>query len=108
MFAALADPTRRAVVERLGPRAGERRRARRDFPIALPSFLQHLKLLEASGLIRTESSAASATARSSRSRLSRSSAGSSPPPANGKSGSTALGAHLDQLEIPMSDAPRGP
>lgn len=54
MFAALADPTRRAVVERLGRGPASASELAADFPIALPSFLQHLKLLEASGLIRTE------------------------------------------------------
>jgi DNA-binding transcriptional ArsR family regulator len=54
MFAALADPTRRAVVERLGRGPASAGELAADFPIALPSFLQHLKLLEASGLIRTE------------------------------------------------------
>ena len=54
VFHALADPTRRAVVERLvdGPAAvGE---LARPFHMALPSFLQHLKVLERSGLVRSE------------------------------------------------------
>lgn len=54
MFQALADPTRRAVVERLcrGPATvGE---LARPVEMALPSFLQHLQVLERSGLIRSE------------------------------------------------------
>ena len=54
LFHALADPTRRAVVERLtrGPApVGE---LARPFDMALPSFLQHLKVLERSGLVRSE------------------------------------------------------
>lgn len=54
MFAALADPTRRAVVERLGRGPATVSDLAGDFPIALPSFLQHLKLLESAGLVRSE------------------------------------------------------
>ncbi len=51
LFRALADPTRRAVVARLagGPAAmGE---LKRPFAMAPPSFLQHLNVLERSGLV---------------------------------------------------------
>ncbi|WP_299138228.1 helix-turn-helix transcriptional regulator [uncultured Tateyamaria sp.] len=50
-FAALADPTRRAVVERLldGPAAVGVLHAEHD--MALPTFLRHLKVLERSGLV---------------------------------------------------------
>lgn len=54
VFHALADPTRRAVVERLssGPAAvGE---LARRFDMALPSFTQHLGVLEESGLVRSK------------------------------------------------------
>lgn len=50
-FAALADPTRRRIVERLvrGPASvGE---LARPLPMALPTVLQHLKVLEESGLV---------------------------------------------------------
>lgn len=50
-FQALADPTRRAVVERLGRGPATVSDLARPFEMALPSFLQHLKVLEASGLI---------------------------------------------------------
>ena|SRR5687768_2253055 len=56
IFHALADPTRRAVVERLsaGPAAvGE---LARRFDMALPSFTQHLGVLEESGLVRSKKS----------------------------------------------------
>lgn len=53
-FAALADPTRRAVVERLGSGPASVSTLAADHPIALPSFMQHLKQLETAGLIRTE------------------------------------------------------
>lgn len=54
-FRALADPTRRAVLARLsreGPASVSA--LARSFDMAMPSFLQHLRVLEDSGLIRTE------------------------------------------------------
>jgi DNA-binding transcriptional ArsR family regulator len=56
MFTALADPTRRAVVERLGAGPASVKELASAFPIALPSFLQHVRQLEASGLVRTAKS----------------------------------------------------
>lgn len=52
-FAALADPTRRAVVERLagGPAAVSELHAPHD--MALPTFMRHLKVLEDTGLLRS-------------------------------------------------------
>lgn len=56
VFQALADPTRRAVVQRLC--AASNGAAVSDlaapFDMALPSFLQHLKVLEGCGLVRSE------------------------------------------------------
>ena len=53
-FAALSDPTRRAVIERLtqGPAPVSELHAPHD--MALPSFLKHLSKLEAAGLVRSE------------------------------------------------------
>ena len=50
-FAALADPTRRAVFERLreGPRpVGE---IARDLPVSRPAVSQHLRVLKDAGLV---------------------------------------------------------
>jgi DNA-binding transcriptional ArsR family regulator len=54
VFRALADPTRRAVVQRLSGGPASVSELAKPFEMALPSFVQHLQVLEASGLIRSE------------------------------------------------------
>jgi DNA-binding transcriptional ArsR family regulator len=51
VFQALADPTRRAVIERLGHGPAATSELARPFPMAFPSFTQHLGVLEGSGLV---------------------------------------------------------
>jgi DNA-binding transcriptional ArsR family regulator len=51
LFRALADPTRRAVIERLGGGPAATSELARPFRMALPSFLQHLDVLERAGLV---------------------------------------------------------
>jgi len=53
LFQALADPTRRGVVEELAHGDRSVSELAEPFDMALPSFLQHLRVLEASGLIRS-------------------------------------------------------
>ncbi|MBY5867472.1 helix-turn-helix transcriptional regulator [Rhizobium leguminosarum bv. viciae 248] len=51
-FHALADPTRRAVVARLARcQTATVRELANPFPMGLPAFLKHLRVLEDSGLI---------------------------------------------------------
>lgn len=52
-FHALANPTRRAVVARLGQGSASVSELAEPFEMALPSFMQHLQVLEASGLVRS-------------------------------------------------------
>ncbi len=52
-FRALADPTRRAVLQALGRGPASVSDLAKPFEMALPSFLQHLKMLEESGLVET-------------------------------------------------------
>jgi DNA-binding transcriptional ArsR family regulator len=54
MFQALADPARRGMVERLcrGPASVSELAA--PLPMSLPAVVQHLKVLESSGLVRSE------------------------------------------------------
>ena len=53
IFQALADPTRRAVLGRLGGGPASVSELARPFDMALPSFMKHIRLLENSGWIRT-------------------------------------------------------
>jgi DNA-binding transcriptional ArsR family regulator len=54
MFQALADPTRRAMVERLSRGPASVSELAKPLAMSLPSVMQHLQLLEASGLVRSE------------------------------------------------------
>jgi DNA-binding transcriptional ArsR family regulator len=53
IFHALADPTRRSVLGRLGRGPVSVSELAEPFDMALPSFMKHIRLLEATGLIRT-------------------------------------------------------
>lgn len=53
VFHALADPTRRAVVERLSRGPAAVSDLAQPFDMAMPSFLQHLRVLEKAGLVRS-------------------------------------------------------
>jgi DNA-binding transcriptional ArsR family regulator len=53
VFQALADPTRRAVLERLSTSPAAVSELARPFKMALPSFSQHLDVLESCGLVRS-------------------------------------------------------
>ncbi|HEY7993262.1 MAG TPA: metalloregulator ArsR/SmtB family transcription factor [Candidatus Eremiobacteraceae bacterium] len=52
-FGALADPTRRAIVERLCRGPAPVSELARPLPMSLPAVVQHLHVLEAGGLVRT-------------------------------------------------------
>ena len=54
VFYALADSTRRAVLERLSDGPAPVSELARPFDMALPSFTQHLQVLEGCGLVRSE------------------------------------------------------
>ena len=54
VFHALADPTRRAVLARLCEGPAPVSELAMPFDMALPSFTQHLGVLEQSGLVRSE------------------------------------------------------
>jgi len=56
VFQALADPTRRAVLRRLSGGAASTLELARPFDMALPSFTQHLGMLEKIGLVKSRKS----------------------------------------------------
>lgn len=53
VFRALADPTRRHVLERLSASPASVSDLAAPFDMALPSFVEHLKVLEGTGLVRS-------------------------------------------------------
>jgi DNA-binding transcriptional ArsR family regulator len=53
-YQALADPTRRAIVERLTRGPASVSELARPLPMTLPAVVQHLAVLQASGLVRSE------------------------------------------------------
>jgi DNA-binding transcriptional ArsR family regulator len=53
-FQALADPTRRAMIERLSHSPASVSELARPFAMSLPAVLQHLAVLEGSGLVVSE------------------------------------------------------
>lgn len=54
VFHALADPTRRAIVERLVSRPAPVKALAEPLAMSLPAVMQHLKVLEDAGVIVTE------------------------------------------------------
>ena len=52
-LAALADPTRRAILARLATRAASVTELAAPFAISLPAVSKHLKVLEEAGLVTT-------------------------------------------------------
>ena len=54
LFHALADPARRAIIERLSRGPAPVSELARPLPMSLPSAMQHLGVLEAAGLVRSQ------------------------------------------------------
>jgi len=53
-FQALADPTRRVIIERLARGSASVSDLARPLPMSLPAVMQHLAVLQESGLVVTE------------------------------------------------------
>ena len=53
-YHALADPTRRGMLARLSRAPASVSELARPFAMSLPAVMQHLQLLEASGLVKSE------------------------------------------------------
>jgi DNA-binding transcriptional ArsR family regulator len=56
IFQALADPTRLAVIQRLSVAPASATELAKPFAMALPSFMQHMGLLEREGLVTSHKS----------------------------------------------------
>lgn len=56
LFHALSDPTRRAIVERLGRGAASVTAVAEPFTMSLPAVVQHLAVLERAGVVVSEKS----------------------------------------------------
>lgn len=54
MFQALADPTRRGLISRLSRGPASVSELAEPFDMSLPAVVQHLQVLESSGLVRSE------------------------------------------------------
>jgi DNA-binding transcriptional ArsR family regulator len=54
MFQALADPSRRSMIDRLSRGPASVSELARPFDMSLPAVVQHLQVLEASGLVTTQ------------------------------------------------------
>ncbi|MGO4203592.1 metalloregulator ArsR/SmtB family transcription factor [Rhodococcus sp. TAF43] len=54
VFHALSDPSRRGMVERLSRGSASVSELAAPFDMSLPAVVQHLRVLEASGLVRSE------------------------------------------------------
>lgn len=54
VFQALADPTRRAMIERLSRGPASVSQLAEPLPMTLAAVVQHLQVLEQSGVVRTE------------------------------------------------------
>ena len=53
VFHSLSDPTRRSVLQRLTNGPATVSQLAKEFSISLPSFLQHLSILESCNLVRS-------------------------------------------------------
>lgn len=54
MFQALADPTRRRMIERLSRGSASVSELAEPFKMSLPAIVQHIQVLEQSGLVTTQ------------------------------------------------------
>jgi DNA-binding transcriptional ArsR family regulator len=71
VFGALADPTRRAILSRLGEGEASVGELARPFAMALPSFMKHIRVLEAGGLVESRKSGRVRTCRLKRAAMTR-------------------------------------
>lgn len=98
-FQALADPTRRAMVERLARGPVSVSELARPFAMSLPAVMQHLGVLETSGLVRSEKVGRVRTCRVDPQALSRAEQWISARRTEWERRLDRLGAYLEQLQV---------
>ncbi|MDB5622989.1 MAG: ArsR family transcriptional regulator [Devosia sp.] len=103
-FHALADPTRRAVIQRLLRGATTVKNLAEPFPIGLPAFLKHLRVLEESGLIATQKTGRIRTCRLEPRRLQQAEAWLAEQRALWEAGADRLAAYVER-EMPEEPKP---
>ena len=96
LFQALADPTRRVMVERLSLGPASVTELARPLAMSLPAVLQHLQILETSGLVRSTKVGRVRTCQIEPLALRPSSSGSASGGQPGSGASTGSGAYLDE------------
>jgi DNA-binding transcriptional ArsR family regulator len=97
VFHALAHPARRAVLNRLGRGPATVSDLARPFAMALPSFLQHLSILEDSGLIRSAKRGRVRTCEIERGQLARAETWIADQRAMGRARADRLAAYAEEL-----------
>lgn len=97
-FAALADPARRAMVERLTEGPATVSELARPLPMSLPAVMLHLKVLEDCGLVKSEKAGRIRTCRIESQMLSQAEKWVSERRQMWERNLDRLGAYLDQTE----------
>ena len=106
VFQALADPTRRAVLTRLTEGPATVSDLAKPFDMALPSFLQHLKVLEESGLVTSKKEGRVRTCEAQLTRLTEAEEWIAHQRAVWEGRLDRLDAYLRQVQKGKSDGPR--
>jgi DNA-binding transcriptional ArsR family regulator len=97
-FAALADPTRRAMLDRLVQGPATVSELAKPLPMSLPAAMLHLKVLEESGLVTSEKAGRVRTCRIDPKMLSQAEIWVAERRQMWERSLDRLGAYLDQLE----------
>jgi DNA-binding transcriptional ArsR family regulator len=102
-FAALADPTRRAILARLAEGEATVNELAEPFPVSLPAISRHLKVLERAGLITRRRAAQSRPTSLRIDALGEAEAWMDACRVTWEARMDRLGAHLDKIQNPSSD-----
>lgn len=98
VFLALADPTRRAIVNRLTVGEASVTELAAPFTMALPSFMKHISMLERCGLIRTSKQGRTRTCELEAARLAQAQSWLDKQRAQWEAHTDRLAAYVEQLQ----------